>query len=356
MHAIDDAPRFAPPPDDRDAPDDASALLIERNGSAGADNAISGLATVTAAEFCATELGPIDYLARPIVVRGGMTTIYGTPKVGKTTLAAHLVSALLNPDRPFLDGVRAIGGPALWLDLEQPRRVSQRRFSEAGSSDRLHIYRGAPPSLAQLLATIDALGVSLVIVDSMVRWLMMENENDASEFDRKMGPILTAFQARDVTSIIIDHAGKGEGTGGKNLRGTSDKLAKVDIACEVKAIGALTDNKRRLCFTSREEPTPDIIIRLENGRYVLDGSAPAVAFHEHREKIEKAIRFGHNRKTTMAEYLHVSEKTIEAWIAPLVEQRIVGEEKAPSRGNPITYVLGTSQRFLGSSDEQDCRS
>jgi hypothetical protein len=126
------------------------------------------LETVDAYTFCGEDVQPIDYLVKPIVTRGGTTVIYGQPKVGKTTFAYRLAAALLDPAIPFLEGVQPIGGQALLLDLEQPRRVTQRRLAEAGAGPTLLVYRGAPPALPRLLETVDQLVVRLLVVDS--RW------------------------------------------------------------------------------------------------------------------------------------------------------------------------------------------
>ncbi len=75
-------------------PDDAWALGIadydERAFNAGylAGSRSAILRTITADKFCAVEIGPSDYLVRPVIVRGTFLTI---PKVGKTTFVAHAV-------------------------------------------------------------------------------------------------------------------------------------------------------------------------------------------------------------------------------------------------------------------------
>src|SRR4051812_15891906 len=79
-------------------------------------NAVELLTTVSAEDFCSGEIRPVEYLSRPSVVRGGMTVVYGAPKVGKTTLVAHMVHGLIDPiAHPFLGGSEALGGPVLWL-------------------------------------------------------------------------------------------------------------------------------------------------------------------------------------------------------------------------------------------------
>jgi KaiC/GvpD/RAD55 family RecA-like ATPase len=317
---------------------------------------VETLDTVPADEFCRGEIGEIEYLSKPTVVRGGLTIPYGTPKVGKTTFVSHLTMGMLDPARyPFLGGTEPLGGSALWLDLEQPRRVSQRRFKEAGAHPELHIYRGRAPSHEQTLATIDALGAKLLVVDSMTAWLRLESENDNAEIEKKLRPIVVELQKRDVTTIVIDHAGKAEGQTGKTLRGGSAKLAIADIAVEVKIEGAAEECRRRLCFTSREEPHSDLIVRLIDGRYVLEGTAPAIARNAHRDEILEALRLGHQRKKALAEHLGVTEKTAEAWIKPLIEAGIVRSVKSPTAGNPLVYHIikntEVSENLLGSSEE-----
>lgn len=312
------------------------------------------LETITAAEFCAGELGPIDYLCPPMVVRGGSTILYGDPKVGKTTLAAHFAHACLDPVRhPFLPGTQRIDGTALWLDLDQPRRVSQRRFKEAGADLGLHIYRGLSPSPSRLYATLDAIRADLLVVDNMTKWLGLEDEKSNSEIESKLGPIQHELQQRDVTLVIIDHSTKADGATGKTLRGGGHKLATVDIAVEVKAEGPLVSGRRRLRFTSREELCPDMIVRLDAGRYVLEGTASSIAESENERRILNALRGGVQRKDELAKHLDVTTKTVEAWIKPLIERNQVRPVQSAGAGRPIVYHAvpsGSSEKSLGSSE------
>lgn len=314
---------------------------------------VEALDTVTAFEFCAGDIGPIEYLCPPMVVRGGSTIVYGDPKVGKTTLVAHLVHACLDPSRhPFLPGTQQITGPGLWLDLDQPRRVSRRRFKEAGADDGLHIYRGPAPSIARLCATLDALRADFLVVDNMTKWLGLEDEKNNSEFEAKFGPIQHELQNRDVTVVIIDHSTKADGSTGKTLRGGGHKLAAVDIAVEIKPEGPLIDGRRRLRFTSREELCPDMIVRLDGGRYVLEGTPTSIAESENELKVLQAIRAGHQRKDELARRLEVTTKTVESWIRPLIDRGQVRGIQSAGVGRPIVYhevPSGTSGKFLGSS-------
>jgi hypothetical protein len=242
----------------------------------------------------------------------------------------------------------------LWLDLEQPRRVSQRRFAEVGAHPRLWIYRKAP-TIDALKVTIQKHGITLLVIDSLSTFLRLENENDNAEMVRKFTPIITALHQLDVTSLWIDHAGKTDAATGRNLRGASAKLQLVDIAVELKAEGKLASGRRRLCFSSREEPTADLIIRYDGGRFSLDGAVHAVEILAHADDIINGIHLGHNRKETLARYLQTSTKSVERWIGPLIERRFVTIERGVGRGAPVCYRVTNarhSETRLEMSDDE----
>jgi hypothetical protein len=233
------------------------------------------LATRTAQELVAEDLGEIPWLIPSFVAAGGFTIVYGAPKSGKTTLCAHMAAACIQ-SRLFLGGESCVAYPVLWLDLEQSRRVTQRRLFEINAHrgvETMHVWAGRPPASDELLATIDQTGAPVVFVDSLSRWLLLEDENDNAELTRALGRILPAFQERDVALVAIHHDRKSEGESGRNIRGASALLAACDVAieCRKEKEGEEYGNLRKLTIVSRHEAERVTSVRLTADGFVEEG-------------------------------------------------------------------------------------
>lgn len=298
------------------------------------------LKTVTASELVAEELGEVEWVIPSFVPAGGFSLLYGAPKSGKTTLAMHMAAGIIG-SRLFLGGHSNIAQPVLWLDLEQSRRVTQRRMIEIGAHqalEHLHLWTGRPPALADLLATVDKLQPSVAFVDSLSRWLLLEDENDNAELNRRLGPIVLAFQERDVALFAIHHDRKSEGDSGRNIRGASALLGMCDVAieCRKEKEGEAFTDLRKLTIVSRHEPERILSVRLTGGEFVEEAS-PAKR-REDRMKSQLAAA-GAQTLATLHDILGLDEETIRKGLAPLVERGEVVQSGRGRKGDPLIFDL-----------------
>jgi archaellum biogenesis ATPase FlaH len=293
------------------------------------------LATVTAAALVGEHLGEIAWHLPGLIPVGAFVVLYGSPKAGKSTLGMHMAACLAGA-QPFLEGTGVLN--VLWLDLEQPRRVTQARVREVhahGAVGNFDVYQGAPPSLAEVFATIDRLKPDVVFVDSLSRWLCLESENDNAELTRTLGPILTGFQARDVTLLVIHHDRKSEGTGGRNLRGASGLLAMCDVAVEIKVEGEVNSTRRRLAIVSRHEGQRQMVVRLTDQGFVDDGPS----MPQHAAEVLAACGNGPRTGEDIAVLVNTGLRTLKPVIEALVRQGKLMLSGGGKKGSPFLYVI-----------------
>lgn len=306
-------------------------------GSTHVGTIVAPLATVTAQQLHDEPLGDIAWYQQHLIPVGAFVVLYGSPKAGKTTLAMHMAAGLAGA-MPFLEGTGVCD--ILWLDLEQPRRVLQARTREVHAHvavGRFDLYQGAAPMLSELLATIDLRKPNIVFVDSLSRWLRLESENDNAELNRVLGPILTAFQARDITLVVIHHDRKSEGTGGRNLRGASSLLAMCDCAIEVKVEGDVNSTRRRLSIVSRHEGQRTMMVRLTDAGFVDDGAA----MPRYDEEILVACAGGPRTGKDLAVLVNVTLKTLTPFLDSLVERGKLSRSGEGRAYDPFMYAAPT---------------
>lgn len=305
------------------------------------------LKTVSAFDLVAEELGDIEWQLPGFIPAGGFVVLYGAPKSGKTTLMMHMAAALAGaqefdgkmPNLPFR---------VLWLDLEQSRRTTQRRLREVrahASMADFNVHQGAPPELPELLAAVDFLKPEIVFVDSLSRWLRLESENDNAEVIRTLGPILTAFQERDVSLVTIHHDRKSEGEGGRNLRGASTLLAMVDVAIEVRVEGDASSTLRRLSLVSRHDGQRQVLMRLTEEGFVSEGTPT-----EKREQtILAALAGGPQKLDQLAQSLALTPKAIKPQLDALAQRGLIVRTGDGKRGDPHSFALARTLGLSGNA-------
>jgi energy-coupling factor transporter ATP-binding protein EcfA2 len=297
------------------------------------------LTTVTAQDLVAEKLGEVEWVIPSFIPAGGFTVLYGAPKSGKTTLAMHMAAAIVG-SRVFLGGHSNLAEPVILLDLEQSRRVTQRRMIEVGAHqafEHLHIWSGRPPALADLLATIEKIKPPVVFVDSLSRWLLLEQENDNAELTRRLGPIVAAFQERDVALVVIHHDRKSEGDSGRNMRGASALLAMCDVAIEVrkeKENDAFTD-LRKLTIVSRLEPERILSVRLTAEGFVEEAS-PA---ERQEARILEQLVAGPQAIATLHEVLGLDDEALRKRLGALMQHGRVTKSGRGVRGDPHIFTV-----------------
>lgn len=215
------------------------------------------------------------------VPQGGLILFCAPPKAGKSTLAYHLAGAVSN-GRPFL-GQTSTKSPVLILAVEERRQDAANRARALGLGGDVYVHTG--PLRADAIPAIAAFVVEkrigLIIVDTLPRFWLLDNENDASAVNLAMAGILALARDTNAAVLLLYHLRKSPGGGdGEEIRGSGDIFAQVDVALIMRRRKEQS-NQRTIKSFSRYDATPEeIVVALEDGEYVSLGDSEVVKDQE----------------------------------------------------------------------------
>lgn len=310
----------------------------ETSAAPAAAPALVGLATQTVEMLLADEslAGELRWVVHGLVPEDAFVVVYGSPKVGKGTLVTNLAKCVIAGE-PFA-GKEVTSGDVLWLDLEQTRWLTRRKFEEEGAFNQLHqvhIYNGAPPSLALIKATIDTLKPHVVVIDSLSRLLLLDDENSSSEVTAALEPLVRLAHDNHIAIIAIHHARKSGGSDGASMRGSSAFFAVSDVALEVKRYSDDTaDARRKLVGVSRyDEGNETIIVRRTDDGYLVEESPS----EKRRRELLTHLVAGRTELSELARRFHVRKAIIAADIDILIAKNKLLRLGAGKRNDPYQY-------------------
>ncbi len=236
---------------------------------------------VGAAVLAASETEDTVWAWRGYIPQGGLVLFCAPPKTGKSTLAYHLAGAVSH-GKPFL-GQKSTKSPVLILAVEERRQDAANRARALGLEDDVYIHCGplradAIPAIASFIMEKR---VGLVIVDTLPRFWVLDNENDASKVGMAMEGIMALARETKAGVFLLYHLRKSPGGGdGEEIRGSGDIFAYVDVALIMRRRKAQS-NQRTVKSFSRYDATPEeIVIALEDGKYVHLGDSVIVREQE----------------------------------------------------------------------------
>ena len=213
--------------------------------------------------------------------QGGVTLFCAPPKTGKTTIAYHLASAT-SEGKPFL-GQATTKSPVLVLAVEERRQDAANRVRALGLGENVYLHTG--PLRADSIPTIAAFVVEkligLIIVDTLPRFWLLDNENDASAVNLAMAGIMALARDTNAALLLLYHLRKSPGgIDGEEIRGSGDIFSQVDIALIMRRRRDQSTQRTIKSF-SRYDATPEeIVVALEDGEYVSLGDTEAVRDRE----------------------------------------------------------------------------
>ena len=236
---------------------------------------------VAADILAASELEETSWLWEGYAPQGGLILFCAPPKTGKSTLAFHLAGAVSN-GWPFL-GQKSTKSPVLILAVEERRQDASNRARALKLGGDVYLHTGplradAIPAIASFVMEKK---IGLIIVDTLPRFWVLDNENDASAVNMAMAGILSLARDTNAAVFLLYHLRKSPGGGdGEEIRGSGDIFAQVDIALIMRRRRD-QPNQRTIKSFSRYDVTPEeIVVALEDGEYVGLGDVAVVKDQE----------------------------------------------------------------------------
>jgi hypothetical protein len=280
---------------------------------------------------------PLPWLIPGIVPQGAAVLLYGSPKVGKTTLVAAMCAAVARGGE-FL-GRTIPSVPVLYCDMERPRRLTVARLREPfadGEIPPTMLVASQRPTLADLRACIRSDGIRLIALDSLVRLLCPDNENDAAEMSRLLAPWVDLAHSEDATLGFIHHDRKSGGQHGAAARGSNSIVATVDVAAHlVREPGETDDGRRRLKIVGNfDELEPELYLRREGGQYV---AAPTPAQDKQARILESLRGGGEVNVSDVVKRVGQSRGNVLPELNVLVSTGRVDRSGSGTRGSPYLY-------------------
>lgn len=285
---------------------------------------------------------PPEFVVGGLLPLGCLALLYGPPKSGKTTLAAHIAGAVAL-GRPFL-GRLVEARPTLYCDFERPRRLALSRLmeplAEVDPPERLRLYCGPSFEVANLRTTIEETGAGLVILDTLLRLLRPQDENSSAEMSRLLAPWADLAHEQSVTIVVIHHDRKSQGKHGEGIRGSSAILGTVDLALYFRREGTGDDDgRRRIELLSNFDGLPAyLVLAREGGIYRV---APSAA-EERQGRLLATLQASWEPAQAIADGVGLTRQAIHDDLAVLMAEGRVKRKGSGRKKDPYLYCPADS--------------
>lgn len=298
---------------------------------------------VKAAALLATAPEDVPWVWKGFLPKGTLVLLAAYMKVGKTTFAYALLIAVARGE-PFL-GFATKKGAVLILAVEEHARDVVQRLRRFGmhEEDPIHVHVGRLPNdwetLGQVTEFIRTNRISVVFIDTVSRFWLLENENDNAEVIRQVDPLLELARQTEAVVLLAHHERKQGGHGGRSIRGASALFAAVDQALILEERQGGKTNQRVLRTIGRyEEDSPgELTIELDGDQWRTLGSPTEVGFEATKTRVLAALSDGPQGVAELARAVAVSDRMIRKALADGGEELI--REGKGTKAHPYTYRL-----------------
>jgi len=308
------------------------------------------LPVIDARTFCRKTPEEPDWIFEGYVARGAITELDAKIKTGKTHFATDLIRAVLS-DEEFL-GRKTTRTGVLYLTEERPTSF-RRALRRVGLEEEADLYltfrhdaRGNWPEIGRaIIARAKALGVGLVVVDTLSVWSGIEPdmENDAGAAMEAMRPA-EAMAAAGLGVLVLRHERKSGGEVGESARGSSAFGGAADILLSLRKDHTLGHENRRLleAVGRLEGWAPKLVLEMSGGHYQSLGTSAQVEHEKARATLVELLPDDRDNAVSEKELLaqapdKTSRSTLKRALVELVGEGVAHKEKGAGSASTKAY-------------------
>lgn len=175
-----------------------------------------------------------EWVVENILAQDGFSILAAKPKIGKTTVAKQLITCVVQGNS-FLNR-KVKQGKCLFLALEDSERELKNHFNLLGLKksewkDILIIFDQAhDPGCKMLKKTIQEQSPSLVVIDTLFKYIPESDSNDYGKMSKALSPLIAVARKTNTHILCVHHAKKGMGFDEDSMLGSTAILGAVDTA------------------------------------------------------------------------------------------------------------------------------
>lgn len=330
--------------------DGGDALASETAPSGAGEAARVAALFVTARELRARTPERVAWVWRGVIARGRTTLPAGKPKVGKTTLIAALIDAIITGAGSFL-GREVAHGPVVLVSEEGDSTLREK----LADHDGLHVLSrdAAQRGLAWTdlvhgaILKAQQVGAVLVVIDTFRHWAGLPGD---SAF--KPGPITTHMAvvheatAAGLAVLLVHHQRKAGGEDGDAIADNNALAGAVDATMEIEyAKDGAPATHRQIVMKARWADAPGLLVydyqpSDASWRVVgeADGRAAAGSL-SHRDRLLSVTPTASPGITEkeLAALIDVDPRKVSGPLRELLADQLIVRDGGGVKGDPYLY-------------------
>jgi hypothetical protein len=275
-----------------------------------------------------------------------ISILISRPKVGKSTLARSIATAVATGGT--LLGREVAPGTVLYLQFSAEGKRSELKQALVRSGipleDKIWIYTG-PTVQEPVTALEEAVAQyrpSLVVIDTMIRWVPVTDVNDYSEMSRVTEAIATMARLSGAHIMMLHHAGKADRDMGDSVLGSTAIFGSVDTMLAMRSReGRRTLESRQRYGEDMEETVLDL--DLESGLLMAAGSLEEVELRDAKSEIMAHATDGMTRQQIM-DGVESKSALVGRALRQLMTEGHLERLGAGTRSDPMRYLVHQEPR------------
>jgi AAA domain len=295
----------------------------------------------TPAELAAAGSQDVEWVVEGLLPdSGSFVLLSGFMKTGKSTFLAEMLTSIVQ-GRPFL-GRRVRRSPVLLMAVEElPRDIIRRlRLFGLRDEDPLITHAGRLNDDARSWQEVRALVAEkrpgLIVLDTLNRFWTVRDENDNAQVNREAGKWMELARDTGCSVLLVVHQNKAGGEGGRAIRGGSALLGLADQVLTLEKRSGGVPNQRTLTVLGRYGSVPDIVLRLDAGGWIAEGTVEEMSGQAAVARVRAALAPTPSLVEELAKKAGISARMVRKALSEIPEAVSDGKGR---RGDPQKWFI-----------------